>query len=572
MATTVFQITPYSSYRFVNENPAVDSRYHTVLFDNRFDPLNYKQKVQQDDNNLRVQLLSDFVPTLGLYDCHDKFIKNVAFTNRAIQNATFKVYDAVPDFSDVAEGAYYLKLTYTDENTTVQDLRTSPLNVAADWAGTLLLEYTNTFNDKGVIFVNDDNSLLVFGFRIEASFDEYQPMSDDVDYTDQVHDSEVLNNTPYDNEKLYIGTDQLTGGAPDWAIKKMSLIFTLNKVAVDNQYYNRVDGAKFTAVRPDHGVMIGGYNFRPTYWSIDIIPNQNFNLEQLTTGDVPAGDLIVIKKAIIFTGVAASFSVAGKFTVNSNLIRLAIENNGLDLFTMLLGTSLGGHDIATIEVVNNPDTGTPDITGSYDIGHVFKVPQTVFVTVPGGVSLKVTFDYNQYDAPVLNPTTPTAGSSPKGSVAIYEEITPGDFVLDWDIGSGLGLRAWVGWCLSGTNGTKDRSGKYSQGWNKTLPLTRGTEVGNSGNELTLTRDVLPAEGIAMFTTDVNVTRGDTITEDSNVARANNSSTGIYLNYELSKGTTGVEPTLGISAKLGDGDPLPVAPDSWIDVWVVKITD
>src|ERR1051325_3657510 len=235
MATTVFQVSPYSSYRFANEAGITDSRYHTVLFDDRFDPTNYFQKVQKNDTNLRVQLLSDFVPTLGLYDCHDKFIKNVAFTSRVITNASFLVYDAVPDYSDVPEGSYYLKLTYTDENDVLQDLRTSPLNVAEDWPGTLLLEYTNTYNDKGVIFVNEDKSLLVFGFRIEASFDEYQPLSADVDYIDQVYDSEVLNNTPYDNEKLYIGTDQATGGAPDWAIKKMNLIFTLNKVAIDNQ-------------------------------------------------------------------------------------------------------------------------------------------------------------------------------------------------------------------------------------------------------------------------------------------------------------------------------------------------
>src|ERR1700704_4274783 len=106
MATTVFQVTPYSSFRFVNENPAADPRYHTVLFDDRLDPTNYFQKIQKDDTNLRVQLLSDFVPILALYTCHDIFVKYIPFTSRAIQNATFLVYDAEPDFTDVDEGAY----------------------------------------------------------------------------------------------------------------------------------------------------------------------------------------------------------------------------------------------------------------------------------------------------------------------------------------------------------------------------------------------------------------------------------------------------------------------------------
>lgn len=566
MATTVFQVTPYSSYRFVNENPVQDGRYHTVLFDNRFDPTNYFQKVQIDDTNLRVQLLSDFTPTLRLYTCKDIFVKNVPFTSRAIKNASFLVYDAVVDYSDVTEGAYYLKLTYTDENDTDQDLRTSPLNVAEDWEGTLLLEYTNTYNDKGVIFVNDDNSLLVFGFRIEASFDEYQPLSDDINYIDQVHDSEVLNNTPYDNEKLY------TQLVPDWAIKKMNLAFTLNKVSLDGQYYNRVDGSKFTPVRADYGTLINGYNQRPTHWSIDIIPNLNFNLQQFQTGDIPTGDIIVIKKAVTIIDVAASFSVAGKFTVNSNLIRLAVENNGLDLFTMLLGTSEGDDDIATIEFENNPDTGTPDLTVSHDIGHLFKTPTTVFVTVPDGVNLKVTFDYNQYDAPAIDPVTPGGGVA-KGTVTIYDEIISGDFLLDWDISTGLGLRAWVGWAIAdGRNGGTNRIGKYSQAWNPALPLTRGTETGAVGNEITLTRSVLPNEGIAMFHNSVNTTRGDLPTPSSNVARAGNPAAANYLNYETLKGTPGVEPTLGLTAKLGSGNPLGIAPDSWIDVWVVKITD
>jgi len=571
MATTVFQITPYSSFNLMRDGFTIDDRYHTVPFADRQDPTNYFQKIQKDDNNFRVQVLSDFTPTLRLYDCSDVFIKNVPFVSRVILNASFLVYDAVPDFSDVSEGAYYLKLTYTDESDTVQTYRTFMLNVAEDWPETLLLEYTNTFNDKGVLFVNDDNSLMVFGFRIESSFDEYQPLSADIDYIDQVYDTEVLNNTPYDNEKLYIGTDQVTGGAPDWAIKKMNLIFTLNKVAIDNQFYNRVEGSKFTPQRPDHGVLIDGLNVRPTYWSIDIIPNQNFNLQQFQTGVIPTGDIIVIKKAKIYDSIAADFTATGLFTVNSNLIRLAVTNKNFDVFTIKLGTTAGDDDIANIEIVNNPETGTPDLTGSYDIGHTFTVPTDVFVSGIDGTNLKITFDWNQYDAPAITPVTP-GGGVPKGTVTVYEEPTPGDFVLDWDIGTGLGLRAWVGWCLSGTNGTKDRAGKYSQGWNKDEvgPSTRGTETGNANNLATIERSNLPAVGIHLFDDAVNNTAGDTITPTSNVAR--NRSAGGSSNYDMLKGRPGVEPGMGLSEKLGDGDPISIEPDSLIDVWVVKITD
>jgi len=546
VATTVFQVSLFSSYRFANESPVSDGRYHTMPFDDRFDPTNYFQKVQKDDNNLRVQLLSDFVPTLALYDCHDKFIKDIPFTSRTIQNASFLVYDAVPDYTGVAEGSYYLKLTYTDENSVVQDLRTSPLNVADDWEGTLLLEYTNTFNDKGVIFVNDDKSLLVFGFRIEASFDEYQPLSDDIDYIDQVHDSEVLNNTPYDNEKLYIGTDQVTGGAPDWAIKKMNLIFTLNKVAIDNQYYNRVDGSKFSPTRPDHGELINGANVRPTYWSIDIIPNLNFNLQQLNTGDIPTGDIIVIKKAwpltpTVFTG---SFSVAGVFTDNTNLIRLALWNNGLDAFDVLIGTTPGAQDIAKFEV-------TADLTNSLDIGHPFNSATTVYVTMPDGVNVKAYLDYNQYDSAAIDPIAPTSFGF-KGMTMIYTEITEGDFALDFNIATGLGLRNYVGWALcDGQNDTQDRTGKYSRCWNKSLPLTRGTRTGNENSQLIQTED--------------QVGRHRHLTPNSNDASG------------YGKPATGDRPQEGPDMYTNynrdtEAEPMDISPDSLEDVWIVKITD
>lgn len=570
MATTIFQVSPYSSFSFMRDGFTFDDRYHTVPFDDRGDPTNYFQKIQQNDNNFRVQLLSDFTPTLRLYDCSDKFVKNISFTSRAILNASFLVYDAVVDYSDVDEGAYYLKLTYTDENDVLQTLRTCMLNVSEDWQGTLLLEYTNTYNDKGVVFVNDDNSLLTFGFRIEASFDEYQPLSADIDYTDQNFDNEVLNNTPYDNEKLYIGTDQLTGGAPDWAIKKMNLIFTLNKVSIDGQFYNKVEGSKFTPVRTDHGTLINGENVRPTYWSIDIIPNLNFDLQQLNTGDSPTGDLVVIKKAKIYDNVSTDFVASGLMTVNSNLVRIAVTNKDFDEFTILLGTTDGGDDIATIDIVNNPDTGTPDLTGSYDIGHVFNGATDIFVSGINGTNLKIVFDYNQYDAPALNPTNPS-GNVPKGFVTIYEEIVTGDFALDWDLGTGLGQRNWTGWCLCGTNGTKDRKGKYSQAWDKTQPLTRGTETGATGNNIELSKPQLPNVGLYMFTNDINTTASDTPTSSSNVARARSVS-GQPLNYEMVKGTPSVVPTLGLTEPMGAGDPISIAPDSWIDVWVIKITD
>lgn len=544
MATNVFQITPYSSFRFVNEAGITDDRYHTLPFDERPDPLNYFQKIQKTDTNFRVQLLSDFVPTFQIFTCKDIFVKTVDFSTRTVVDATYLLYDAEVDFSDLDEGSYYGKLTYVDELTVLQDIRTSPLYIAEDHPETFLYQSTNTYNDKGVVFVNDDKSLMIFSIRVESSFDEFQPLSDDVGFVDQPYDVEVLNNTPYQNEKLYIYI------VPDWMIWKLNLYFTLNKVKVEQTYYARVEGNKFSPTRPDYGTLLPNGLLRPTFWSIDIIPNFNFNLEQINPGDTPTGEIVVIKKVWplppFTASFTASFTIAGVFKTFSNLIRVAITNTGLDEFTMKLGTTVGGDEIATLDV-------KPILTGSYDVGHNFSGVTTVHVTIPSGVNIKALFDYNQYDAPdITPPDAGITGSMPKGATLVYTELVIGDFALDWNVGTGLGQRAWTGWGLcDGQDGRPNRSNKYSRGWDKSQPDQRGQQVGNPGSLLVQSEN--------------QVGRHRHLTPNSNDANG------------FGKPATGDRPQEGPDMFTNyntdvDPDPMDISPDSLYDVWVIKITD
>jgi hypothetical protein len=563
-----FQISPFSSTRFVNENPVYDPSFNTRPFDDAIDGLDYFQKVQKNDSNFRVWLLSAYDDVaLKLYTCDDKLFKTVELINGpVITDAPFLIYKGVVDFSDVDPGSYYLKLTYTDNTATIQDLRSAPLDVEELHEGTLAYDYTNTFNDKGVVFINDDNSLEVFRVRVEGSIDEYQPLSDDVEFIDQYHDIDVLNNTPYDQHKNYIGTSN-QGGIPDWLIKKMNLIFTLNKVQIDGVLFAKVEGSKFTPTRPDSGYLRNGNILvRPTFWVIEIQPNDNFFQGQFSTGPSSNSDIIVIKKAKTFDNVGADFSVAGLFTDNTNLIRLAIINKNQDTFTLKLGTTAGGSEIATIVAEIDPVSGVVPLVSSNDIGHPFTAPTEVFISGINGTNLKLTFDYNQYDAAPINPPANGTGGFVKGTLYIYYERTPGDFALDWDAGSGQGKRDFLGCSLAGFNGVPDRANKYSRGWDKTVPTDRGQEIGAPGNLIAIEKANLPAEGLAMFDNSVNTTRGDIPTTNSNVARSGNPPTGQYLNYESLKGRAGQEPTLGLTAKMGDGDHIDISPDSIADVY------
>lgn len=547
MPSNIFQITPYSSFRFVNENLNTDLRYNTLPFDDRRDDLNYHQKIRTNDTGFIMQCLSDFPVTFEIWETclgyDDQLVQTVPTTSQIIQDETFLAYTGSPDFSGFTEGTYYGKVTFIDENDFAQDYRTSPLAIAEDWTDTLLYEYTNTYNDKNVVFIDDNGDAIVFSFRVEGNFDEYQPSSDDVDYTDQTHDVEVLNNTPYDKEKNYIGTAPELGGIPDWAIKKANLIFTLNKVSIDGQYYSRVEGSAFTPVnRPTNQLL------KPTFWSIDIIPNLNFNLGQLKTGDIPTGDIIVVRKAYPeqppYPTITGSFIVAGIFKINSNLIRIALTNTGGDVFTMLIGITLGGSEIRTFNI-------TGDLTQSLHIEYLFNSTQTVYVSVPDGVNLKCIFEYSQYDVKPSNPPG-ASGVIPKGFTTVYTEVVDGDFALDFNVGTGLGMRDWTGWCLSGTNGTPDRTGKYSRGWNRTIPSARGTNTGNADSSLELSAAQLPVNNIP-FNIDYK-----------------GGSAGFPVLSTYTQGEGNPLGPININTG-GEGDPIDISPDTLEDVWVVKLT-
>lgn len=481
--TQIFVPSPYFSFRWTDYD--IESPYNTLPLDSLIDYSNYHQPVQiggggyQSDKG-QIQVISDFVPTCGLYTHNNVFVKDVPMVaiDPPITGVSFICYNGEVDFSDVDPGCYYLKITYTDENDTERDWRTSYLDAQIHHDSTQRFDVSNNGNDKGAVFVNADNTLQVIQFRVASQLRLPVPKSDAEDYEDQYNELTQENSIPFVTLTQLIGGPELL---PFWVIEKINLLYSLTNVLIDGQPFAKLSGSEFKPSERNVGD-IGAF------WEVDIQPNTAYPSDVFVTADPAEGDYIVIKQARTFKNQSANFAFAGNFTAGKNLIRIAVVNNGGDEFTMLIGTTNGGAELGTIVF---PD----DNTDSIDIGKLFTVPTTVYISGIAGTNLDITFDWNDYLAKNIIPPVGGGQLFAKNTLYFFDEIEDGSFETEFDIATGLGNVGTdhEGCALAdGRNGTPDRTNLMVKSWDRTNPSTRGTNVGAgaggalTGNEITQT--------------------------------------------------------------------------------------
>lgn len=543
---TQFDISKIGSFQWYDFN--YETPYNS-------DPLNelsanipYCQPVQiggsgyQSDTG-QVQLTSDVVPTCKLYDRYDTFIKDVPLVpiSPPILGVAFICYNGNCDFSDVAPGIYYLRIVYTDDLTVVHDWRTLPLNCQIYHDGTQLIEATNNKNDKGIVFVNSDGTTLVIKHRVKSFL--YLPLAktDAVDYEDQYNDLTQQESIPFMTLTQYLGGPELL---PFGEIELINLLYSLSQVLIEGNALAKISDSEFTPT--ERTILPGG-----AFWTVALQPNEAYNNNVYITGDDGGGDYIVIKQAKTFKNQAADFAFTGNFTAGKNLIRIAVVNNGGDVFVMTVGTTDGGNELGEISFPS-------DDTDSIDIGKLFTVPTDVYIGGITGTDLDITFDWNDYLAKNTIPGTDVAKWQ-KNNLYYFDEVDVGSFATEFDVSTGLGNVGTdhEGCALAdGRNGVPNREGLIVQVWKHALPLTRGIRSGNADNEITITRAGLPHEGL-------NTQNGDTInvnnpTQPSGGYMANQHNAGTQRDYLLQQSLT--LPDRGPTEFMGDGDPTDITPD------------
>lgn len=487
-----YPLSPFFSFRWVNENPVIDSRYHTLPVDSLVDEGNYAQPWQTDDKG-QIQYTNIFVPTCGLYTCDDVFVKEIPMLaiNPPLVNTDLICYNGEVDFSDVDPGRYYAKLTYTDENSVIQDWRTSPLDVEDDHPGTLLYEASNDRNEKGAIFLNPNP--IVINLRIHGMLRSPMPKSDAESEHDQYDNYEQLNSIPSETWTNLIGNSYGNVSnyfrIPWWAIQKINLLYSLHNVLIDGQGFAKISGSEFTAFRVDNQLNQDGY------WAAEIQPNVSYPNEQYKTGETADGEYVVIYKSKTYKNVGADFAISGVFVDDTNLIKVILFNNGGDAFTLKLGTSAGGAEIRKFDV---PST---EVKNVLMVEWPFTTNATLYLSGLNGTDCKIIVVYDDFLA-VNTPPGPAVPQWQKNTVYWYiEPIIAGSptFGTHFNVATGQGQAGTIyeGCVLAGTNGTLAITGAALQVWDKTKPLERQTFVGAPDNTATLVKANLPEEHLIL---------------------------------------------------------------------------
>jgi len=550
-----FEISPYFSFRWVDNN--VSSPYNTLPLESHVDDLNYAQPVQcggggyQSDTG-QIQLTSDFTPTGGLYTWYNEYVKAVTFTaidppiigNMPGTNTpiTFVCYNAEIDFSDVDPGLYYAKINYTDGSEVVHDWRTSPLDVQIHHEGTQRIEATNFTNDKGVVFVNADLSTLTIVYRVGSLIRSPLVKTDATDYEDQYNDRTQEVSVPFITltQLFYAASGYLL---PFYVIEKINLLYSLNLVLIDGNPFAKLSNSDFKPTRAETGS-------QGAWWEVEIQPNFSYPNEQFITGTpTDSGDYIVIKQAKTFKAQSADFAFAGNFTAGKNLIRLAVKNIGMNAFTLKVGNAEGDNSYGQFDIPAQLDN-------SLDIGKLFTSPVDVWISGIAGCNLDITFDWNDYLAKNTIPG-PSAQIFAKNTLYYFQEVTPGSFVVEFNVATGLGNVGTdhVGCVLAGTNGTPTVTELLIRGWksDEVLPAnTRNTVVGVANNEVTLIENQLPQHSHLIANGDSNNT---ILTPGINNVLVVEHNQTTQRDYEL-KGTT-TAPDRGNTSHVGIGASIDV---------------
>lgn len=415
--------------------------------------------------------------------------------------------------------------------------QTSRLDIKAKHAKTLLFEYKNTFNTQNIIF---QPTSILLNFRVEGWIALVDPESETEIYTDQEHNETLENAIPYFNETLFVGDAK---GVPEWVIKKVNLIFTLDQKKIDGLYYEKAGSdAKFSPTRPENT-----YN-QDAYWALPVIRNEDFFLDGYEVGDNPdENDIQVIVRSKEYLLNGGNITLSDTLKKASRLSYIQITNRELTSYNILVGITPGGNELGVYPLTGN-------IVDTLAVNKGFNVASTLYVTGLSGHDTDVWIEWHQLDDRTTIPVS-GGGGFVKGTVYIYEEINPGDFENDFDIATGLGQTGskYQGCALSGTNGTIDRSHMLMLGWDRLLPATRDTSIGDPDNSITLIKANLPAVGLNVNGLTINTS---------------------YRTGGNTQHAAANDPTapLATTENMGSGQPIDITPFSLYTTFFVKIVD
>lgn len=234
----------------------------------------YNQRWQVGDHTL-LQITSTITPEpLKVLNCKGEEVDSIAWAE-VLSGIGLKVYHLTLNLDTAyAAGPDRVFFLYQQATLMSADLKaiSEPIEVKTFWPNTNVFEYTNSYNAFDIVYADRNTPAFVppvFRFRIEAGITDYKPDAESADFTDELHDVELLSATPYDTFKLSIGS---WDGVADTYLKILNYIvhhdnWKFEHKNSDALQYVKAPGAKWEINRVRVYTLVGA--------TIDILPATN---------------------------------------------------------------------------------------------------------------------------------------------------------------------------------------------------------------------------------------------------------------------------------------------------------
>lgn len=221
----------------------------------------YRQKWQTDDI-LKLQFKSDFSPIrLQVRDYRGAIVFSHQMSLiRTIADALYFEDEIAFDFFE--PGLYTLEVLGGDP--TLITLVSEPFQIAENWPSTILINYSNAFNNNILWETGID-----MNFRVDAVLPFDSPNSVRTVYTDQPGSEVTVKGTPFRIFKLYVGCD---GGIPPWVVDKLEEIVDQTDVFYDGKGFAPNSGTTFQTTKIDR--------YPWAQWNIELRETNNTRMKR----------------------------------------------------------------------------------------------------------------------------------------------------------------------------------------------------------------------------------------------------------------------------------------------------
>lgn len=329
---------------------------------------------------------------IDMVDCKGILIQNypgnVSLSNFLINSIAYNILQFDTDTIALPIGRFFFIINYTvTGNPNTYKLISEPQEVVAELKPSILLKYSNSFNEFNTIFKTSFGSFFSqhFFLRVEGRVISEKPNSIRQTYEDQRLDLTLLSAKPFDTWRFKFGSGL---GIPEWMGAKINMAISCNNVTVDSIQFTFIDDlakkasgyytrylyeivARYKEVKyvkqffvpevpgglafilPD-GTEGVAYNFNYT-----ITGNQPFSLGTLTK---PAWLNVVISgDQLIFSGTPAAGDVGTGITVSIEVINSVGNHVFSDTIDIIAAAACDPVAFDGIPAINNGAVGIPYI-------------------------------------------------------------------------------------------------------------------------------------------------------------------------------------------------------------------